>query len=85
MYVVSILESSACGLHVLCLSELTNVLFNSVVVRVLQCVCVCPAYPALSMSVQINVIVRTMQVKLSFLFVSHHRALASISLAPFFH
>lgn len=41
MYVVSILESSACGWCVLCLSELTNVLFNSVVVRVVQCVCVC--------------------------------------------
>jgi hypothetical protein len=40
IYVVSILESSACDWHVFCLSVLTDILFNSVV-RVVQCVCVC--------------------------------------------
>lgn len=74
MYVVSILENSACGWCVLCLSELTNVLFNSVVVRVAQCVCVCVQHTLLcwwlfklTLSLQFNIIVRTMQVRLSFL------------------
>lgn len=90
LYVCSVHFGEQCMWLTCIMSIRTNrVLFNSTVLRVVQCVCVCVQHSLLcwcllklTLSLQFNIIIRTMQVRLSFLFLSHQKALASSPLLP---